>query len=168
MNRSIPLWPVMLAALLAPSLVQGQQAVATGAPTVRAEQPWARATAPQQKVGGAYVTLTSTADDRLLGGSSPVAGRVELHEMRMDDAVMRMRELAGGVPLPAGQAVAFTPGGNHIMLMDLRQPLVAGQTISVQLRFQNAPPLDLQMRVAPVGAKGPGMEGPGATPGHAH
>ena len=106
------------------------------AAAVRAEQPWARATAPQQKVGGAYVTLTSPADDRLVGVSSPVAGRAEVHEMRMDGNVMRMRELTDGLALPAGKPVALAPGGHHIMLMDLKQPLVAGQVIPVQLRFQ--------------------------------
>ena len=147
---------------------------------IRAEQPWARATAPQQKVGGAYVTLTSPADDRLIGASSPVAGRVELHEMRMDGTIMRMRDLADGLALPAGKAVALAPGGYHIMLADLKQPLVAGQVIPVQLRFQTAPPLDLQVRVGPPGASGPGaapgmgagmapgMEGHGAMPGHVH
>ena len=134
-------------------------AQAADAAAVRAVQPWARATAPQQKVGGAYVTLTSPAGDRLLGASSPVAGKAGLHEMRMDGNVMRMRELADGLPLPAGQAVALAPGGYHIMLMDLKQPLVAGQVIPVQLRFQNAPPLDLQVTVAPVGAGGPPGKG---------
>ena len=147
------------------------------AAAIRAEQPWARATAPQQKVGGAYVTLTSPADDRLVGVSSPIAGRTEVHEMRMDGNVMRMRELTDGLPLPAGKAVALAPGGHHIMLMDLKQPLVAGQVIPVQLRFQTAPPLDLQVRVAPVGAGGPlgagasappGLDGRGATTGHVH
>ncbi len=122
---------------------------------VRADQPWARATAPSQSVGGAYVTLTSPVSDRLLGGSSPVAGRVELHEMRMDGAIMRMRELGEGLPLPANTPVAFAPGGYHLMLVDLKQPLVAGQTVQVTLRFQNAPPLDLVLPIAPVGAPGP-------------
>jgi copper(I)-binding protein len=125
---------------------------------VHAEQPWARATAPRQTVGGVYVTLTSPVDDRLLGASSPVAGHAEVHEMTMDGNVMKMRELADGLKLPAGQAVALTPGGLHMMLVGLRQPLVAGQVIPVQLRFEHAPPLDLQVRVAPVGAQGPGME----------
>ena len=129
---------------------------------IQAEQPWARATAPQQKVGGAYVTLTSLAGDRLLGASSPVAGRVEVHEMQVDGTVMRMRELADGLPLPAGKAVPMAPGGYHLMLMDLKQPLVAGQTVPVQLRFRDAPPLDVVMQVAPVGAQAPGR------PGHAH
>ena len=143
---------------------------------VRAEQAWARATAPQQTVGGAYVTLTSPANDALIGGSSPAAGGVEMHEMRMDGTVMRMRELSDGLPLRAGHAVTLKPGGFHIMLMDLKQPLVAGQTVPVQLRFRTAPPLDLQLKIAPIGAQGPGP-GPagampttmpmGAMPGHA-
>ncbi len=141
------------------------QAIPGQAAAVRAEQPWARATAPQQKVGGAYVTLTSPVGDRLLGVSSPVAGRAEVHEMTMADNVMRMRELPDGLPLPPGQAVALAPGGYHIMLMDLKQPLVAGQVILVQLRFQTAPPLDLQVRVAPVGASAPPVAGAGAPAG---
>ena len=130
---------------------------------IQAEQPWARATAPQQKVGGAYVTLTSPAGDRLLGASSPIAGRVELHEMQTEGDVKRMRELTGGLALPAGQAVAMAPGGYHLMLMDLKQPLVAGQAIPVQLRFRDAPPMEVQAVVAPVGASGPS-----AKSGHVH
>ena len=132
-------------------------ALAQAPSPVRAERPWARATAPQQKVGGGYVTLTSPVNDRLISASSPVAGHVEVHEMRMDGDVMRMRELPDGLSLPAGKPVALMPGGFHIMLMDLKQPLVAGQSVPVQLRFQKAPPLDLQLQVAPVGASGPGM-----------
>jgi copper(I)-binding protein len=148
--------------LLAPIAMQ---AVAQP-PAVRAEQPWARATAPRQTVGGVYVTLTSPVDDRLLGVSSPVAGHAEVHEMTMNGDVMRMRELADGLKLPAGQAVALTPGGLHVMLGGLQKPLVAGQVIPVQLRFEHAPPLDLQVRVAPVGAQAPGMAGRGME--HAH
>ncbi len=125
---------------------------------VHAEQPWARATAPRQTVGGVYVTLTSPVDDRLVGASSPVAGHAEVHQMTMDGNVMKMRELTEGLKLPAGQAVALTPGGLHMMLVGLQKLLVAGQVIPVQLRFEHAPPLDLQVRVAPVGAQGPGME----------
>ncbi len=127
-------------------------------PGIHADQPWARATAPQQKVGGAYVTLTSPVDDRLMGASSPAAGRAEVHEMTMDGQVMRMREQKDGIALPAGKPVALAPGGYHIMLMDMHKPLVAGQTITVQLRFQHAPPMDLDVKVAPIGAQGPAME----------
>jgi len=155
---------ILAAGLLAPLCVHSQpQTSSTVGPTsgVRAEQPWARATAPRQKVGGAYVTLTSPVDDRLIGASSPVAGRAEVHEMTMDGAVMRMREQTAGIALPAGEPVALAPGGYHIMLVDLQKPLVAGQVIAVQLRFQHAPPMDLEVKVAPIGAQGPGME-------HAH
>lgn len=136
------------------------------AAAIRAEQAWARATAPQQKVGGAYVTLISPADDQLVGVSTPIAGRAEVHEMRMDGNVMRMREVEGGLALPAGKVVALAPGGYHIMLMDLKQPLVAGQVIPMQLRFRSAPPLDLQVKVAPVGASAPPGAGASAPSGH--
>jgi len=138
------------------------------AAAIRAEQAWARATAPQQRVGGAYVTLISPGDDRLVEVSSPIAGRAEVHEMRMDGNVMRMREVEGGLALPAGKVVALSPGGYHIMLMDLKQPLVAGQVIPMQLRFRSAPPLDLQVRVAPVGASAPPGAGASAPSGHVH
>lgn len=157
MTRIIP--ALLFAGLLAP--------LASLAQPVQADQPWARATAPQQKVGGAYVTLTSPAGDRLLGASSLVAGRVEMHEMQVEGTVMRMRELADGLPLPAGQAVALAPGGSHLMLVDLKQPLVAGQTIPVQLRFRDASPLEVLMQVAPVGAQGPAQPHT-AKPGHGH
>lgn len=152
---------ILALGLLAPIAMHAAAQTAS----VRAEQPWARATAPRQTVGGVYVTLTSPVDDRLLGASSPVAGQAEVHEMTMDGNVMKMRELADGLKLPAGQAVALAPGGLHVMLVDLKQPLAAGQVIPVQLRFEHAPPLDLQVRVAPVGAQGPGgMAGPGVAP----
>ena len=158
---------ILALGLLAPMALPA----AAQAPAVHAEQPWARATAPRQTVGGVYVTLTSPVDDRLLGVSSPVAGRGEVHEMTMDGNVMKMRELADGLKLPAGRAVALTPGGLHLMLVGLQQPLVSGQVIPVQLHFEHAPPLDLQVPVAPVGAQGPGGAGRGvAKPGmeHAH
>ena len=145
---------ILALGLLAPFAVHA----AAQPSTMRAEQPWARATAPRQTVGGVYVTLISPVDDRLLGASSPVAGHAEVHEMTMDGNVMKMRELADGLKLPAGQAVALTPGGLHVMLVGLQRPLVAGQVIPVQLRFEHAAPLDLQVQVAPVGAQGPAVE----------
>ena len=80
---------------------------------------------------------------------------------------MRMRKLADGLDLPAGQAVALAPGGLHVMLVDLREPLRAGQTVRMRLRFQNAPPLDVEAPVAAIGARGPGAPAmPGHMPGH--
>ena len=134
---------------------QAQPSPARPAPIVQAAQPWARATAPQQQVGAAYVTLTSPAGDRLVSASTPLAASVEIHEMRMDGAVMQMREVAGGLPLPPGQPVTLSPGGYHMMLVNLVRPLRTGESIPLQLRFQNAPPLDLMLQVTPAGARGP-------------
>jgi len=153
MTRFAALALLSLSALAQPALAQ--PALAQPAAPVRADQPWARATAPQQETGAAYVTLTSPAGDRLVGASSPLAGRAEVHSVRMDGAVMQMREMDGGLPLPAGQPVVLTPGGYHIMLVNLTRPLRAGESIPVQLRFQNAPPLDLQFQVGAPGARGP-------------
>ncbi|MBC7799385.1 MAG: copper chaperone PCu(A)C [Gemmatimonadaceae bacterium] len=148
---------LLVALLLAPGLNAGlAQAQQAQVPPVRAENAFARATAPRQTVGAAYMTLTSPAGDRLLSATSPAAARVELHTMTMDGAVMRMRELPDGLPLPAGQPVSLAPGGLHIMLVDLKAPLVAGQMVDVVLRFQNAPAMELRVPVAPVGAQGAG------------
>ena len=124
---------------------------------VHADQAWARATAPQQAVGSAYVRLTSPAADRLVSASSPAAAQVTIHQMQMEGSIMRMRALPNGLVLPPGQAVTLEPGGNHLMLEGLTTPLVAGQTIALQLKFEHAPPLDLQVTVAPAGARGPVM-----------
>lgn len=153
MRRLLSAAPLVVSLLLAPALAEAQQVQVS---VVRAEDAFARATAPRQTVGAAYVTLTSQADDRLLSATSPAAARVELHTMTMDGAVMQMRELTDGLPLPAGQAVKLAPGGLHIMLVDLKAPLVSGQVVTVALRFQNAPPMELRVPVAPIGAQGPG------------
>ncbi len=127
--------------------------------SIRADQPWARATAPQQQVGSAYVTLTSPAADRLIGASSPAAARVTVHAMQMDGTTMQMRQPLDGLPLPAGQSLKLSPGGYHLMLDGLTAPLVVGQAIAVQLRFAKSPPLDLTFQVAPAGAREPGLPG---------
>ncbi|PXW98087.1 hypothetical protein C7444_103181 [Sphaerotilus hippei] len=99
---------------------------------VQVADPWVRATAMQQKATGAFMQLTSPGDARLLSVSSPVAGVVEIHEMAMDGQVMRMRAVPG-LDLPAGKAVELKPGGYHVMLMDLKQPLKAGDSVPLTL-----------------------------------
>lgn len=93
---------------------------------------WARATMPGQKVSGAYLKIQSDADARLVGASSPAVPRVEVHEMRMDGDVMRMREVKA-VDLPKGKTVALEPGGFHIMLMNLPKPIAAGDILPLTL-----------------------------------
>lgn len=94
---------------------------------------WTRATMPAQKVGGAFMQIESDADARLVAASSPVAGRTELHAMKVDEAnVMRMREVEA-IELPKGKTVSLAPGGLHIMLINLKQPLVAGEAVPITL-----------------------------------
>ena len=102
------------------------------------KDPWVRGTVPQQKATGMFAQITSTAGAKLVAGSSPVAGVVEIHEMTMDGNVMKMRALPNGLDLPAGKAVALKPGGYHVMLMDLKQALKAGDTVPVTLVFEGA------------------------------
>lgn len=121
--------------------------------TVHVSNAWTRATPPGATVGGAYLTLQSAADDRLVGASSPVASKVQIHEMTMDGNVMRMREVAGGLKLPAGQAVTLAPGGYHIMLVGLHAPLKKGETVRLHLTFAHAAPVDVEVPVAALGAR---------------
>lgn len=93
---------------------------------------WARATMPGQKVSGAYMQIQSDADARLVGASSPAVPRVEVHEMKMDGDVMRMREVKA-IELPKGKTVTLRPGGFHIMLMNLPKPIAAGEVIPLTL-----------------------------------
>ena len=100
--------------------------------------PWVRGTVAQQKATGLYAQITSAQGGRLVGASSPAARAVEIHEMRMDGDVMRMRELPEGLALPAGQAVQLKPGGLHLMLQGLKQPLKTGDRVPVTLVIEGA------------------------------
>jgi copper(I)-binding protein len=93
---------------------------------------------------GCYLTLTASRDDRLVAVSSPVAGDGQIHEMKVANGMMSMAELPDGLPLPAGEAVALQPGGNHIMLMALKQPLAEGEMVSLTLTFEHAPPMGVR------------------------
>lgn len=94
---------------------------------------WVRATVAQQKATGAFMQLKSAQDARLVAGQSPAAGVVEIHEMMHENNMMKMREMKDGLPLPAGQTVELTPGGYHIMLMDLKQQVKDGETVPLTL-----------------------------------
>jgi periplasmic copper chaperone A len=124
-------------------------------------QPWARATPRGASVAIGYlkVTNTGTAPDRLVGGSSDIADRVEIHEMTMTDGVMRMRPMANGLEIKPGQSVELKPGSSHIMFMGLRQPLQQGQKIKGKLTFEKAGTVDLEYAVGPIGGGAPSMGG---------
>jgi copper(I)-binding protein len=116
--------------------------------TVAVADVMCRPTPNGRQMTGCYVTLTASADDRLVSVSSPRAGRVEIHESKMENGMMMMTELRQGMPLPAGQTVELQPGGNHIMLLGVAEPMVAGQTVPLTLTFEKAAPVEVQAPVA--------------------
>lgn len=122
---------------------------------VSVQEPWVRATVPQQKATGAFMRLQAAQDARLVGASSPVAGVTEVHEMKLVDDVMKMRPITA-LELPAGQAVELRPGGYHIMLMDLKAALPKDSTIPLTLVFQDAQGVQSQLEVKlPVASTAP-------------
>ena len=116
---------------------------------------WARATPGKAENGAAYVTIQSPTADRLVAASSPVAKKAELHTMSMQGMVMKMRPIAG-LDIPPGQPVTLKPGGEHIMLMGLNQPLREGQSFPLTLNFQKAGPRTVTVAIEKAGATGPG------------
>lgn len=105
--------------------------------TLSLAKPWARATVAGQKTSAAYMELESQDATWLVKVESPVARRAELHSMSMENGVMKMRKLKE-LPLPARTTVKLEPGGNHIMLFDLKQPLKAGDDLTLKLTLRNA------------------------------
>ena len=130
---------------------------------IRIETPWLRATPSGAKVAGGYMKLHNTGSepDRLVGGSIPVAGAFEVHEMHMQGNMMMMRELPGGLVLPPGQTDELKPGSYHIMLTGLKQPLKAGDKIKGTLQFEKAGKVEVEYTVQGIGSQGPGEHGSG-------
>jgi periplasmic copper chaperone A len=131
-------------------------------PPVTVSKAWARATPAGAKVGAAYLEIEVGAKaDRLVSASTPAAGRAELHTHVHADGVMRMRRL-DAVDLKAGESHAFAPGGDHIMLFELKEPLKEGGTLPLTLRFEHAGEVQVNATIAKIGAK----SGPGASAEH--
>ena len=116
---------------------------------------WAGATPGKAENGAAYVSIMSPTPDRLVSASTPVAKKTELHTMSMQGMVMKMRPISG-VDIPSGQPVSLKPGGEHIMLMGLKQPLREGQSFPLTLDFEKAGPRTVTVTVEKAGSKGPG------------
>lgn len=129
------------------------------------DHPWARATVPGQKAGGAFLKIENRgrSADRLLSAAAPAerVGRTELHSMRMEGNVMRMREIAA-IDIPAGQTVALEPGGLHLMLLGLTSPLKAGEKLPLVLTFEKAGTVTVQVHVEAVSAAPAKHHGDGA------
>lgn len=135
--------------------------------------PWTRETPPSARVGSGYLSLTNEGEtaDRLVGGESPIAGRVEIHTMTVnDEGVMQMRPLPDGVEIPAGESVELAPGGYHLMLMDLAEPIVEGEMIPLTLEFEHAGTIEVELAAEAIGGSGHdhGDHGDASDEGHAH
>jgi copper(I)-binding protein len=151
-----------IALMSGPAAAQSQptQDVKHGDLTISA--PWTRATPGGAKVAGGYLKITNagSAPDRLIGGSTDVAGRIEVHEMSMTYGVMRMRQLASGLEIKPAASVELSPGGYHLMFVDLKRRLSQGETVAAKLRFEKAGTVDVTFRVGSIG------EGAGASHKH--
>lgn len=125
---------------------------------VQVSDAWIRATVPAQKSSGAFMKLAAAQDARLVAVSSPVAGTAELHEMAMSNNVMRMRPVKG-VDIPAGGGAELKPGGFHVMLLDLKRQLKAGESVPMTLVFESADKkrqtIEVRATVMPIAASGP-------------
>ena len=137
----------LLATLIAAGLVSTASAAG-----VHVEDGWARSTVEGMKMGGAFMKIHNdeAKQDFLVGGSSPVAERIEVHTHVNDNGVMRMREVKGGIPLEAKGVTELKPGSYHVMFMGLKKPLKEGEKVPVTLKFKNAKPQTVQLEVKPA------------------
>lgn len=142
-----PALPLLLAVAVLAACTSDEKAGSLDGPGVELSDALCRPTPVGRQATGCYLTLTASADDRLVGVSSPVAGRGQIHESRVESNMMMMYELRDGLPLPAGQAVELKPGGVHIMLLSVTEPLKAGDTVPLTLTFASAPPVEITASV---------------------
>ena len=145
-------------------LFLGQATAAAPAPKV--EGAWVRSSVAGQHGTGAFMKLTPSQATQLVGASTPVAGTAEVHEMKMEGDVMKMRAVPR-LDLPAGRVTELKPGGYHIMLMDLKKPLAAGTTVPLTLTFRDAQGVQSTLELKlPVAVRAPGAAA--AMDGHKH
>lgn len=125
---------------------------------IKIDDPWVRGTVVGQMATGAFMAITAKQGAALVSASSPVAGVVEIHTMNMQNGVMTMRPIPR-LELPAGKAVQLAPGGYHVMLMDLKQPLKTGEIVPITLKLEGKDKaltsVDIKAEVRPLNAAAP-------------
>jgi copper(I)-binding protein len=143
----------LLLLLLLPGAVTAHEYTSHG---ITVAHPWARATPGGVKIGGAYLEIKAAAgkSDRLVAARSPVAGSAEIHSHTMEGGIARMRRV-DGIAVAGGKSLVLAPGGYHIMLTDLKQPLKEGDLLKLTLVFEKAGEIEVEATVEPVGAMGP-------------
>ena len=140
------------------------------AQTVEVKDAWVRASVPGQKATGAFMKITAREGARLVAVSSPVAGVAQVHEMKMEGDVMKMRAVPA-LDLPAGKTVELKSGGYHLMLMDLKTTLAKNSTVALTLVFKDARGVQSKVELkVPVAAVAPGgkADDKAAMDGHKH
>jgi periplasmic copper chaperone A len=137
-------------------------AFAQGA-SIQITQPWARATPAGASTGAVYLTITNKSHDadRLLSASSDVADKLQIHEMKVVNSIMEMREVTGGLPVAANGSVELKPGSYHVMLIGLKRPLKAGETVPLTLDFEKAGKVSITVPIRAMGAGHDDMPGMG-------
>lgn len=120
-------------------------------------QAWSHAIPKGAKVAAGYLTIENRGDgpDRLLSASTPIAGKVAIHEMREVDGIMKMRPMSGGLTIPPNAKLVFAPGGSHLMFTELRSSFSEGEHVPVSLDFEKAGKITISLEVGSIGAKGP-------------
>ena len=128
--------------------------------SLKIEHPWARATPKGASVGGGYMKITNsgTAPDRLVGGSSDISKSFEIHEMKMEGGVMKMRPVAGGIEIKPGETITLDPSGYHVMLVDLKKQLMQGERFKATLEFAKAGKVEVDFAIEGMGAKSAGSD----------
>ena len=123
---------------------------------VSVEQPWSRATPPGSKIGVGFMQLKNAgaAAERVVGVTSPLAGRVEMHVTTREGDVMRMRQVES-FDVPAGGSFDLKPGGAHLMLVDLHRPFKQGEKVPLTLKLEKGGELKVELTVEALGARRP-------------
>jgi periplasmic copper chaperone A len=154
------------AVLLSTLLIAPARAQEVKAGDLVITQAWSRATPGGAKVAGGYLTIENkgSSPDRLIGGAVDVAGKVEVHEMAVNNGVMTMRPLERGLAIEPGKTVKLAPGGYHLMMFDLKGPLKQGDKLPVTLEFERAGKVKTSFDVQGVGAQAPAAANSGAAP----
>ncbi len=154
MNRLSFLALALAALLLVPRSASAEQA---GPGAITVEKAWSRATPGGAEVAAGYLTIVNHGDtpDRFMSASTAVAGKTEIHQMKMADGKMEMRPVPDGIPIPAKGSIVLEPMGYHLMLMELKHPLQKGETFAGTLTFEHAGAVDVTFSVEGIGASGP-------------
>jgi periplasmic copper chaperone A len=160
-TRFVTLLLTLLAAASSPSQASAEN-FSIG--VIQIGNPWTRATPKGATVAGGYMTISNkgSTPDRLIGGSSEIAGRFEVHSMVMEQGVAKMRPVEGGLEIRPGETVELKPGALHVMLTGLKRPLEKGQRVKGMLEFEKAGKVDIEYAVEALGVSTP------APGGHRH